>query len=87
MGMSIAGRILVVIHTWSENNEKNYDFSKAVQGKLYRPAKTLQVPIYLDDDVRRKLAGKDKHAPANLTQIVNAILRSQIGVMEMLKQP
>ena len=65
--------------------KKNHDFSKAVQGKLYRPAKTLQIPIYLDDDVRRKLLGKDKRAAADLTKIVNAILRSQIGVVEMLK--
>ena len=65
--------------------KKNYDFSKAVQGKLYRPARTLQVPIYLDEDVRRKLVGKDERAGANLTKIVNAILRSQIGVLDMLK--
>jgi hypothetical protein len=65
--------------------KKHYDFSKAVQGEMYRPAKTLQIPIYLDEDVRRKLLGKDKRATANLTKIVNAILRSQIGVLEMLK--
>jgi hypothetical protein len=65
--------------------KKHYDFSKAVQGKLYRPAKQLQIPIYLDDDVRRKLLGKDKRAGADLSKIVNAILRSQIGVVEMLK--
>jgi hypothetical protein len=65
--------------------KKQYDFSKAVQGKLDRPAKSLQIPIYLDDDVLRKLIGKDKRANANLTKIVNAILRSQIGVAEMLK--
>ena len=65
--------------------KKNYDFSKAVQGKLHRPAKTLQIPIYLDDDVRRKLVGKGKRAAADVTKIVNAILRSQIGVAEMLK--
>ena len=65
--------------------KKNYDFSKAVQGKLYRPAKTLQIPIYLHEDVRRKLVGKDKRGTADLTKIVNAILRSQISVVEMLK--
>ncbi|HEX4054918.1 MAG TPA: hypothetical protein VHX86_11690 [Tepidisphaeraceae bacterium] len=65
--------------------KKHYDFSKAVQGRLYRPAKTLQVPIYLDDDVRQKLLGKNRHAGANLTKLVNAILRSQMGVVEMLK--
>jgi hypothetical protein len=65
--------------------KKNYDFSKAVQGRLFRPAKALQIPIYLDEDVRRKLVGKDKRDSANLTKIVNAILRSQIDVVEMLK--
>jgi hypothetical protein len=65
--------------------KKHYDFSKALQGKLYRPAKALQIPIYLDEDVRRKLVSKDKRATANLTKIVNAILRSQIGLTETLK--
>jgi hypothetical protein len=65
--------------------KKQYDFTKAVQGKLYRPAKSLQIPIYLDDDVQRKLVGKDRRGNANLSKIVNAILRSQIGVVEMLK--
>jgi hypothetical protein len=65
--------------------KKHFNFSKAVQGKLYRQPKTLQIPIYLDEDVRRKLLGKDKRGNANLTKIVNAILRSQIGVLEMLK--
>jgi hypothetical protein len=65
--------------------KKHYDFSKAVQGKLYRPAKQLQIPIYLDEDVRRKLVGKDGRANTCLSKIVNAILRSQIGVVEMLK--
>jgi hypothetical protein len=65
--------------------KKNYDFSKAVKGKLHRPAKALEIPIYLDEDVRRKLVGNDKRGAANLTKVVNAILRSQIGVLEMLK--
>jgi hypothetical protein len=65
--------------------KKHYGFSKAAQGKMYRPASTLQIPIYLDEDVRRKLMGKDKRATADLTKIVNVILRSQIGVVEMLK--
>jgi hypothetical protein len=43
--------------------KKHYDFSKAVQGKLYRPAKTLQVPIYLDEDVRQKLSVETNGPP------------------------
>jgi hypothetical protein len=48
-------------------------------------AKELQVPIYPDVDVRRKRIGNDKRSAANLTRIVHAILRSPIGVLEMLK--
>ena len=29
----------------AQTMKKHYDFSKAVQGKLYRPAKSLQIPI------------------------------------------
>jgi hypothetical protein len=31
--------------------EKEYDFSKGVRGKFYRPNVRLNLPIYLDDDI------------------------------------
>jgi len=65
--------------------KKHYSFSKAKQGKLYRPAKQLRVPIYLDVDVQRKLVGKDSRSGTDLSKLVNEILRSQIGVLEMLR--
>ena len=65
--------------------KKHYDFSKAKQGELHRPLKTLRIPIYLDQDVQRNLVGLKKRANGDLSKIVNAILRSQIGVAEMLK--
>ena len=63
--------------------KNHYDFSRAVQGKLYRPAKTLRIPIYLDEDVQRRLIGKQKRA--SVSELVNTILRSQMEVAEMLK--
>jgi hypothetical protein len=65
--------------------KKHYDFSKGEQGKMYRPAKSLRIPIYLDDDVQRSLLSKDKRPPNDLSKLVNTILRSQIDVAEMLK--
>ena len=65
--------------------KKHYDFSNAEQGRLYRPAKSLRIPVYLDPDVQRKLFGDDKHQKRNLSKLVNSILRSQIGVSDMLK--
>jgi hypothetical protein len=33
--------------------KKEYDFSKGVRGKFYRPKVKLRLPIYLEDDVAR----------------------------------
>ncbi|MEI8197832.1 MAG: hypothetical protein WCI73_18205 [Phycisphaerae bacterium] len=65
--------------------KKHYDFSKASQGKMYRPAAKLRIPVYLDRDVQRGLAAAKQGAGDNLTQIVNAILRKEIEVAEMLQ--
>jgi hypothetical protein len=65
--------------------KKHYDFNKAEQGTLHRSAKSLRVPIYLDTDVQQKLVAGGKSAKKDLSKIVNAILRSHIGVAEMLR--
>jgi len=60
--------------------KKEYDFSKAVQGKFYRPI--LEIPVYLDREVEEfysKTASKKK---IDLDKVVNTILRKE---MEMLK--
>ncbi len=62
--------------------KKEYDFSKAVQGKFYRPMEKLEIPIYLDKEVKEffgKTASKKK---IGLDKVVNTILRKE---MEMLK--
>ena len=32
--------------------KKEYDFSKAEQGKFYRPIEKLEVPVYLDNGIK-----------------------------------
>ncbi len=65
--------------------KKHYDFSKASQGKMYRPASKLHIPVYLDKDVERVLASAKQRAGGNLSQMVNAILRKELEVAEMLQ--
>jgi hypothetical protein len=65
--------------------KKHYDFSRAKQGVLYRPAKSLRIPIYLDEDVERTLAGKNKKSNGHLSKLVNKMLRAQIGVSDLSK--
>jgi|YNPNPStandDraft_1061719.scaffolds.fasta_scaffold163460_1 carbon starvation protein CstA len=31
--------------------KREYDFSKGIRGKFYRPDVQLQLPVYLDEDV------------------------------------
>ncbi|MFB3891895.1 MAG: hypothetical protein ACE15C_07715 [Phycisphaerae bacterium] len=64
---------------------KHYDFRKASQGKMYRPAARLRIPVYLDRDVERGLTSAKQGSGDHLSQIVNAILRKEIEVAEMLQ--
>ena len=63
--------------------KKEYDFSKAVQGKFYRPLEKLDIPIYLDREVKTFLNRRAGKKNGNLEKVVNAILRKE---MELLKE-
>jgi hypothetical protein len=69
----------------SANDEKHDDFRKTSQGKMYRPADKLRIPVYLDRDLERRPTSARQGTRDNLSQIVNAILRKEIEVAEMLQ--
>jgi hypothetical protein len=58
--------------------EKEYDFSKAEQGKFYRPIEDLDIPVYLDRKVRKFFNKKALEKNLKLGQIINAILLKEI---------
>ena len=62
---------------------KEYDFSKAQQGKFYRPIEKLEIPIYLDKKVKNFFSKKALDKNIELDKVINIILRKE---MEMLKQ-
>ena len=62
---------------------KEYDFSKAQQGKFYRPIEKLEIPIYLDKKVKNFFSKKALDKNIELDKVINVILRKE---MEMLKQ-
>jgi hypothetical protein len=63
--------------------KKEYDFSRAVQGKFYRPASQLRIPVYLDRDVAGRLRRRArKGASADISVVVNQILRKELEVLE-----
>jgi hypothetical protein len=65
--------------------KREYDFSKAERGKLYRPGAKLNMPIYLDEEVLGYLTERAKAKGVELGDLVNDILRKDIALLEALK--
>jgi hypothetical protein len=65
--------------------KKEYDFSNAERGKFYRPNARLNLPVYLDADVRDYLSGKAKSKGVEVNEIVNDLLRKDIALIEGMK--
>ena len=64
--------------------EKEYDFSKAEQGKFYRPLEELEIPVYLDKKVRTFFSKKAVEKNVELNQIVNAVLLKEIELLSIV---
>ena len=62
--------------------KKEYDFSKGAQGKFYRPIEKLEIPVYLDREVKEFFSKTASKKKIDIDKVVNTILRKE---MEMLK--
>ncbi len=62
--------------------KEEYDFTNAEQGRFYRPMEELEIPIYLDRDIREVLMKKlkDKGNMFSLNSIVNALIKQDIEI-------
>ncbi len=63
--------------------KKEYDFSQAKQGRFYRTADKLELPVYLDKEVKEFFARRAEEKNARLDKVINIILRKE---MEILKK-
>jgi hypothetical protein len=66
--------------------KEEYDFTNAEQGKFYRPIEDLDIPVYLDKDIREVLMKKLK-AKGNefsLNNIVNALIKQDIEISKKI---
>ena len=66
--------------------KKEYDFTDAEQGKFYRPIEELDIPIYLDKDVKNlliKYVGKNKKN-LSLSELVNSLVKKDIEISKKL---
>lgn len=58
--------------------QDEYDFSNAERGRFHRSETALQLPIYLDPDVREYLAVRAKAKGIEINQLVNEMLRENM---------
>ena len=59
-----------------------YDFSKAEQGKFYRPDADLTPPVHLEPEVLAYLTARAQARGVSLSELVNALLKKDIELIE-----
>ena len=64
--------------------KKEYNFTNAERGKFYRPDAKLNVPVYLDDEVRDFVNGIAERKHADMAQVVNDLLRSDMSLAKAM---
>ncbi len=62
-----------------------YDFSKAERGKFHRPGVKLNLPVYLDDEVRQFVEKIADTRQSDVSTIVNDLLRVDMKLADTLK--
>ncbi len=65
--------------------KNEYDFSKGVRGKFYRPNAKLNVPVYLDGKVQQFVERIAEHKRTDVSAVVNRLLRSDMELVEASK--
>ena len=65
--------------------KKEYDFSKGERGKFFRENAKLNLPVYLDDEVRSYLQERARSKGVEVAQLVNEMLRQDIKLIEAVK--
>ena len=66
--------------------KKEYDFTNAQQGRFYRPLEELDIPIYLDKEVKKFFFEniRDKDSSFSLSEIVNSLIKKDIEISRKL---
>ncbi len=66
--------------------KEEYDFTNAEQGKFYVPIEEIDIPIYLEDEVKKFFLKKLKDRDTNfsLNSVINALLLKDIEISKRL---
>lgn len=64
---------------------RQHDFSKAERGKFYRPDAELNIPVYLDEEVRTFVVRIAEQKDSDVSQVVNDLLRSDMNLAKAMQ--
>ena len=67
--------------------KRECDFSRAVRGKFFRKGAELNLPIYVDSSMRRRLERIAKRKGKPVTALVNQLLKKDIELLEFVVTP
>lgn len=65
--------------------KKEYDFSEGERGKFYRPDLKLNLPIYLDPEIRSFIEKIAKKKKTDLSTVVNDLIKTDMQIAEFVK--
>ena len=64
--------------------KREYDFSKAEQGKFYRKGAVIQLPIYLDAKVQAQVERVARKNGKDISELVNQVVQKEMDLIEKL---
>jgi len=67
--------------------KKEYDFTNAQQGIFYRQIEELDIPIYLDQEVKEFFLKnlQNKNNNFSLNETINSLLKQDIKISKLMK--
>jgi hypothetical protein len=64
--------------------KKEYDFSKGVRGKFFKPDVALNIPVYLDSTIFEFVQQIALKGKTDISSVVNRMLRSDIELVKAI---
>ena len=64
---------------------KEYDFSQGERGKFFQKDAKFNLPVYLEDDILDYIENIARKRKADVSSVVNQLLRSDIQLIESVK--
>lgn len=69
----------------ADKMKREYDFSNGIRGKFYRPAVTLRLPVYLDEEALAFVQRIARRKKTDVSSVVNELIHSDKRLAEAMK--